>query len=444
MPTPPQHHRAPGRRRTPRRIAGAVVAVLVAIVGGTLTMRADEAVAAPPPQGTAAAGVAEELLALPPPSAAIAPSATPVTSGEVGGTVSVDRGTTPDPIYVPDPTDMNAYAAIPQALPSDFAPAWPRWFAGATGLVMTRTLPTGVPTMLPAAGVTTLTTSSAGATWPGGIDLHVGRWLGEQQRHGLEGIYWGVYGLGTSASVTGTGIDAIPQAPGVTLGGSPASAFLVNASAQQMARSDLVNDVEINWLYRVTDRPEFPPRDSRIGFIWLAGFRFFELEDVLTQVSTSSSLAPSPPGANQSLLTVATNNDLWGAQVGFKADWRIASRVRLTAVPKMMIGGNAITDTTSLSTVSGTPAAFAGGAPVNVHSSLGVFSWLGSVDAGVAWDVTERWTLWAGYRVVGVGNVAQADGKWPSTLADPATTGATTAGSETVLHGGYAGFQGRW
>jgi hypothetical protein len=347
-------------------------------------------------------------------------------------------------MYVPDPTDLNAFAAIPQAVPSDFAPSWPRWFAGATGLVMTRTLPVGPATMQPAAGLATLTTSSASATWPGGVDLHVGRWLGEQQRHGLEGIYWGVYGLGTSATVSGAGIDAIPQAPGATLAGSPASAFLAGAKAQQVARSDLVNDVEINWLYRVTDRPEFQPRDTRVGFIWLAGFRFFELEDVLTQVSTSSTIAPTPAGANQSLLSVATNNDLWGAQVGFKADWRIASRVRLTAVPKMMIAGNSITDTTSLSTVAGAPATFAGGAPLDVHSTLAVFSWLGSVDAGVAWDVTERWTLSAGYRVVGVGNIAQADGQWPSTLAAPAALGGPNAGSETVLHGGYAGFQGRW
>lgn len=421
--------------------------VVVAVVRAGALARADEQVARPAPSRPAA--VNEGVFDLPPPtgdaaSPRIAADTTPVTSGDVGGTVTVDRGTAPPPIYVPDPTDMNAYAAIPQALPSDFAPHWPRWFAGATGLVMTRTLPGGTATMQPVAGLSTLSTASAGATWPGGIDLHVGRWLGEQQRQGLEGIYWGVYGLGTSATVTGAGIDAIPQAPGVVLAGSPASVFLADASAQQVARADLVNDVEINWLYRVTDRPEFPPRDTRLGFIWLAGFRFFELEDVLTQSSTSSTLAPSPAGANRSLLTVATNNDLWGAQVGLKADWRIASRVRLTTIPKMMIGGNSITNTTTLSTASGIPATFASGAPVDVHSTLAVFSWLGSVDAGVAWDVTERWTLWAGYRVVGVGNIAQADGQWPSTLDAPAALGVMSAGSETVLHGGYAGFQGRW
>jgi hypothetical protein len=152
--------------------------------------------------------------------------------------------------------------------------------------------------------------------------------------------------------------------------------------------------------------------------MWLAGFRFFELQDVLTLTSTSSTLPPSSVGANQSLLSVATNNNIFGAQVGAKADWRIAPRIRLSAVPKFMIGGNAITNTTELTTVNGSGATFAGGQPVNVHATLGVFSWLGSVDSSVAWDVTDRWSLWVGYRVVGVGNIAQADGQWPSTLAE--------------------------
>ena len=73
-----------------------------------------------------------------------------------------------------------------------------------------------------------------------------------------------------------------------------------------------------------------------------------------------------------------------------------------------------------------------------------MFSWLGSVDTGAAWDVSDRWTLSLGYRVVGVDNVAQADGQWPSTLAAPADVPEITAGTFTLIHGGYAGFQGRW
>ena len=394
-----------------------------------------------------------------PPASAVregAPSMAPVGSGQVGGGIPLDRGLFPDsglespagvvppPMYVPDPNDFGGYAAIPQAVAADFAPHWPRWFAGASGLIMTRTLPAGTATMQPTAGLTTLSTSSATATWPGGLDFQVGRWMGEQQNWALEGIYWGVYGLGASSTVTGPGINAIPQAPGVMLAGSPASAFLANASAQEIARSDLVNDVEINWIWRLTDRPEFPPLDRRLGFMWLAGFRFFELQDVLSQTSTSSSLPPSTVGANQSLLTVATNNNLYGAQVGAKADWRIAPRIRLSAVPKFMIGGNAITNTTDLATINGTGATFGGGQPVNVHSTLGVFSWLGSVDSSVAWDVSDRWSLWVGYRVVGVGNIAQADGQWPSTLAAPAALQGVSAGSSTIIHGGFAGFQGRY
>ncbi|MCY3016798.1 MAG: BBP7 family outer membrane beta-barrel protein [Planctomycetota bacterium] len=440
--------------------AGVMVAVLLCF-GSTAVAQAPaevlgtpSALPAAPPADSFPAFPSAQVPGPPPPPApplpplpsagAGMPSSAPVTSGQVGGGVPLDGGVVPAPMYVPDPSDLGGFAALPQAVATDILPEWPRWFAGASGLIMTRTLPSSTATMQPSAGLTTLTTASAPATWPGGLDFQVGRWMGDRQTWALEGIYWGVYGLGTSATVTGTGIDAIPQAPGVTLAGSPASAFLADATQQQIARSDLVNNVEINWLYRLTDRPEFPSLDGSLGFMWLAGFRFFELQDVLSQTSTSSTLPPSSVGANQSLLSVATNNNLYGAQVGAKADWRIAPRIRLSAVPKFMIGGNAITNTTELTTINGSGATFSGGQPVNVHSTLGVFSWLGSVDSSVAWDVTDRWSVWLGYRVVGVGNIAQADGQWPSTLAAPSALQGIGAGSSTILHGGFAGFQGRY
>ena len=349
----------------------------------------------------------------------------------------------PSPMYIADPLTADGFAGIPVGAAADMLPNWPRWFAGASGLVMTRTLPAGAATMQPSGGVQ-LSTSDASASWPGGIDLHVGRWFGPRQQHAVEFIYWGVYGIGSTATASQTSIDAIPQAPGVDVGSTPASAWLTASSAQQISRSDLVNDVEINWLYSLWERPEFLSQDPaapsrRINLIWLAGFRFFELQDVLTQTSFSGSGAPGTLD-----LGVATNNNLYGAQVGAKFDWRLLSQVRFSAVPKFMIAGNSITNTTALATGSGTDATFVSGSPVNVHSTLGVFSWLGSVDTGVAWDVTDRWSLSLGYRVVGVGNIAQADGQWPAVISSPASITGIDAGSSTIIHGGFAGFEGRY
>jgi len=383
--------------------------------------------------------------AAPPAAAAISPPADPLAMPPVGSGAALPAVGDPPPLYIADPSNPQGFAGIPVGVAADMLPDWPRWFAGASGLVMTRTLPAGTATMQPTGGQQ-LATSSAAATWPGGVDLHVGRWLGPRQQHAVEFIYWGVYGIGSSATATASPptIDAIPQAPGVTVGGTPASAFLTGAAAQQISRSDLVNDVEINWLYSLWERPEFLSQDPaapsrRINLIWLAGFRFFELEDVLTQTSFP---APGTPGTLD--LGVATNNNLYGAQVGAKLDWRLLSRLRLSAVPKFLIAGNSITNTTTLASGAGTQAVFASGAPVNVHSTLGVFSWLGSVDTGVAWDVTDHWTLSLGYRVVGVGNIAQADGQWPATITGPASVSGIDAGSSTIIHGGFAGFEGRY
>ncbi len=307
-----------------------------------------------------------------------------------------------DPTFTTDSSDGDAYwvdrfVGLPSCVDPDCLPDWPRWFGSATGLVMTRSLPTGTAFSMP--GGVLGSTRDAGPSWPGGVDLRLGSWFGGRQRHGIEFIYWGVYNIGSTAWY---------DTPG---------------TATSLNRSDLVNDVEINWLSSLRERPEFLPAQRRVNWIWLAGFRFFELQDVLSLAAPANSLE------------VATNNNLYGGQVGGKFDWAVARRLRFTAVPKFLLAGNAITDTSTV-----------GGATNDtVHSTLGVFSWLGSVDTSVAWDVTDRWSLWMGYRVVGVGNIAQADDQWPAAIPPSAAElGGITAGSSSIVHGGFAGFEGRW
>lgn len=344
------------------------------------------------------------------------------------------------PIYVPEPHGATGLEGMPRSVVADTVPPWPRWFAGASGLVMTRTLPGGAATMQPL-GDAQLTTADASATWPGGVDLHVGRWFGSRQRHAVEFLYWGLYGLGSSAGVSASppAIQAIPQAPGVTIGGLPAASFLSGAAGETLSRSDVVNDVEINWVYSLWERPEFLPRDRRVNLMWLAGFRYFGLGDTLALTVT-----PGAPSLGPPVLAVATANNIYGAQVGAKFDWILLPGLRFNVVPKIMVGGNAVTNTSSLDTASGDAALFSSGAPASVHQTLGVFSWLGSVDTGLAWDVTDRWTLSIGYRVVGVGNVAQADAQWPTVFAAPGTLPGLGAASSTIIHGGFAGFEGRY
>lgn len=347
------------------------------------------------------------------------------------------------PMYIGEPFPSDGVqSGVPSAVAVDMLPTWPRWFAGASGLIMTRTLESGAATMEPLGGVQ-LATGDAGASWPGGVDLHIGRWFGARQHHAVEFIYWGVYGIGSTAAVASGppgAIQAIPQAgAGVMVAGLPASTFLANASAQSITRSDLVNDVEINWIYALWDRPEFLPRDRAVSLMWLAGFRFFQVEDVLALATTAGT-----PSLGAADLAVATNNNLYGGQLGAKFDWRFLPSVRLAVVPKILLAGNAITNTTTLASSTGAVATFADGAPATAHSTLGVFSWLGSVDTGLAWDVTDHWTLSLGYRVVGVGNIAQADGQWPALIATPASLSGVSAGSSTIIHGGYAGFESRY
>lgn len=313
----------------------------------------------------------------------------------------------------------------------------PRWFVSASGLVMTRTLPTGTPVSV-RPGNLVLTSADASANWPGGVDFRIGRWFGKEQRHGVEGIYWGLYNIGSAATAAGGGLDAIPAlAPSILVGGASATTLFENASAQRVGRNDLVNDVEINWLYAVGQHPERLDDDHRWSLVWLAGFRFFQLLDTLTLTSPADATDPL-------ILDVTANNNLFGAQVGTRLDWRFARRFRLAAIPKFMIGGSSVSNLSTLQTADGTYATYANGDTVSGRATGGTFAYLGSVDSLVAWDVTDQWSLWIGYRVVGVGNVLEADSVWPTSLTGPGSLALINTNGSTIIHGGFAGFESRF
>ena len=62
----------------------------------------------------------------------------------------------------------------------------------------------------------------------------------------------------------------------------------------------------------------------------------------------------------------------------------------------------------------------------------------------VAWDITDHWSLWFGYRVVGVGNILNADSVWPTAITGPGSLALIDTTGSTIVHGGFAGFESRY
>ena len=389
------------------------------------------------------------------PAELVAPT---VGSADIGSTellgehlLTTDGGLVCPPLYVTDPgpqLPMMGPVYSDAVLPWQTGCAdccskqgcgscWPRWFASASGLVMTRTLPGGAPVST-RPGSVVLTTADASANWPGGVDFRLGRWFGPQQRHGVEGIYWGLYNIGTAATVGGGGLNAVPTlAPSIVVDATAANTLFENASEQRVARNDLVNDAEVNWLYAPGWHPERLNKEHRWSLVWLAGFRFFQLLDTVTLTSPETAADPL-------ILDVTGNNNLLGGQVGARVDWRIAPRVRLATIKKFMIAGNSVSNLSTLQTADGINATFADGSTVNSRTTGSTFAYLGSLDGLVAWDVTDHWSLWVGYRLVGVGNILQADTVWPSSISDPGSLALINTNGSTLIHGGFAGFESRY
>ena len=119
--------------------------------------------------------------------------------------------------------------------------------------------------------------------------------------------------------------------------------------------------------------------------------------------------------------------------------------MRFAIVPKFMLAGNSIASNGSLGSTSGVPATETlTGAAMLSQSKLGTFSYLGSLDTGVAWDINPRWTISAGYRIVGVGHVALADQSWPTVIDTPTSLSSINSTGSSLIHGAFAGFEAHY
>jgi hypothetical protein len=394
-----------------------------------------------------------------------------VVPGEPGPGIPMEGNAAPMPGMAPGMADPNAYGgsifgsgcvdgscgdAVADCGCDLGMPSGYNWYGYVGGLTMTRDRSNKFWTTYETGNNPNQLMYFPGSDWGGGFETTVGfAWCGGNlgdscdcnpcgtpYRHGIEATYWGVWGLDASDSIRSetnqlstpidTGFVDIPT-PGL-----PAGAYFDNAREHRVSRDGEVHNVELNLIDFVT-----PTYGRDVQFKWLAGARFFKFDEFLQFASVSSGNEfGSDGGLNEAYLDLDVENNLIGAQIGGRADWRVSQRWRLVAGTKVGVFANDINFDTRLYRGDGALATFSTtGNTFDLHAHKTDVSLLAQLDLGLAWDFSRHWSANVGYRAVGISGLALTDDQIPAFLAAQNDWTDIDSNGSMILHGGFAGLQ---
>lgn len=339
------------------------------------------------------------------------------------------------------------------------------WFVSVGGLALTRDNPNRFWTTYNTTNNAdqVMNTQDAKAGWGGGGEVTLGRWFGGGAgagafpfggagsmscapaggccapcgASGIAATYWGVSPLTGSYSIVsptnnlGTPINEQTQTGTVmmnsSLGSTPSSYFFDGAHEQTVSRLDRINNVEINYMNLTY------LGSGRTQAIWLAGIRYFRFDETLTYGSVAGGHNfGDGGGAYQAYLSNRSVNNLIGPQVGVILNHYFTPRFGLYISPKFGVFGNRATSTTTLYTGDGYTT-------YDLSGTKNSFSALGQIDLGGNYMLNQRWSVYGGYRLVAITDLALSDNQFLPYLADTSGFQQVKTNGGLLLSGVYAG-----
>jgi hypothetical protein len=341
----------------------------------------------------------------------------------------------------------------------------PNWYGYVGGLIMTRDRANKFWTTFETGNNANQLMYFDNVDWGGGFETTVGfAWSGcdaggcgdmgcnscgscnsGSYRHGIEFTYWGLYDLeGEDSRRSETNSLSTPIDLGfvdIPTPGLPASVFFDNAREHRVRRENEFHNVEINLLDFST-----PAVCHGLQYNWLIGARYFKFDEFLQFGSVSGGNEfGSAGGINEAYLDTDVENNLIGAQIGGRADWRLNPRWRVFAGTKLGVFANDINYDARLYRGDGALATFSStGNTFDLHAHETDVSMLAQIDLGLSWDFTQHWSATVGYRAVGITGLALADDQIPAFLAAEQDWTDIDSNGSMILHGGFAGLEFRY
>jgi hypothetical protein len=342
-------------------------------------------------------------------------------------------------------------------------PCCTTWYGYLGGLVMTRDRANRFWTTFETGNNANQLMFFPEAQWGGGAEVTVGHmWCGTgggcggctsgcadacgpTYRHGLEFTYWGLWDLeGEDSRRSETDSLSTPIDVGfvdIPTAGLPATVFFDNAREHRLRRENEFHNFEANLVHFITNS-----HGGNVQYQWLVGGRYFKFDEFLQFASVSAGNEfGSAGGVNEAYLDLDVENNLYGVQIGGRADWRVHHCWRVFAGTKVGVFYNDIDFGARLYRGDGALATFATtGNTFDLRAGKDDVSMMGQIDLGLAWDFTRHWSANIGYRAVGITGLALADDQIPAFLAAEADWTDIDSNGSMILHGAFAGLEFRY
>jgi Putative beta barrel porin-7 (BBP7) len=189
--------------------------------------------------------------------------------------------------------------------------------------------------------------------------------------------------------------------------------------------------------------PVCRPSSGRVRVMTSHGFRWFQIEDSLEYAYNIDGVAGYQ--ANDLYENVDIENNLYGYQFGGRLNYCLNSRLSMNIGGKFGLYGNDVEMRHRVGTA--TTAAYRNGAAadrIDHGSSDTVLATLGELDLGLAYRLSNAWSIQGGYRLMGITGVANAVDSLPTDYSSMAAACRVYADDSYLLHGGYAGLTFNW
>ncbi len=272
----------------------------------------------------------------------------------------------------------------------------------------------------------------------GGGEVHLGRWFGARSR--VEASYWIVGSLTDSTEAFGALLPAgalqtnldVATAP-VALGANVLGDFFVNSAAQTLRRENDFQNLEINFI-----RGGVRPASGSFTASWMGGIRFFQFDENLLYGSVANGFAfGANGGANEAYIQSDVENNLVGFQFGGRGELFVGKKWSIYAAPKIGLYGNHINQQASVFRGDGVNGLL-------VNSQVDEFAVLGEIEAGINYEISPRWRVFGGYRVIAASGIALADDQIPLVVSDTAQWADVNSNGDLIIHGGFGGLEYRF